>query len=43
MEGIIIPPEFDNHPVIGPTVKAFIKLLAEIAYRSEQPEKEDEK
>lgn len=32
MEEIIIPPEFDNHPIIGPTVKAFIKLLAEIAY-----------
>ena len=33
MEEIIIPPEFDNHPIIGPTVKAFIKLLAEIAYK----------
>lgn len=40
MEELIIPSEFDNHPVIGPTVKAFIKLLAEIAYRSEQSEKE---
>lgn len=43
MEEIITPPEFDNHPIIGPTVKAFIKLLAEIAYRLEQPEKEAEK
>ena len=43
MEEIIISPEFDNHPIIGPTVKAFIKLLAEIAYRSDQPEKEAEK
>jgi hypothetical protein len=43
MEDVIIPPDFDNHPVIGPTVKAFIKLLSEIAYRSEQPEKEAEK
>ncbi len=40
MEELIVPSEFDNHPVIGPVVKAFIKLLAEIAYRSEQTEKE---
>ena len=43
MEETIIPPEFDSHPIIGPTVKAFIKLLAEIAYRSEKPEEEAEK
>lgn len=40
MEELFVPSEFDNHPVIGPVVKAFIKLLAEIAYRSEQTEKE---
>lgn len=40
MEELFVPSEFDNHPVIGPVVKAFIKLLAEIAYRPEQTEKE---
>ena len=33
MKEIDIPADFDNKPVIGPTVKEFIKLLAEIASR----------
>lgn len=29
-----IPEEFDNMPIEGPTVKAFIELLAKIAARA---------
>jgi len=43
MEGIVIPPEFDCWPVIGPTVEAFIKLLAEIAFRPDETEEEGKK
>ena len=40
MKEIIIPADFDNKPVVGPTVEAFIKLLAEIASRPIEPKKE---
>ena len=41
-----IPEEFDNMPIEGPTVKAFIELLAKIAaraYREELEKNNDEK
>ncbi len=43
MEKIEIPADFDNMPVIGPTVEAFLKLLAEIASRSTEYEREGAK
>lgn len=41
MSETVIPSEFDNKPVVGPTVRAFIKLLAEIAFRPQQSEEEE--
>ena len=38
-----IPEEFDNTPIVGPTVKAFIELLAKIAARSLKEQKEEKK
>ena len=35
-----IPEEFDNMPIEGPTVKAFIELLAKIAARAYREELE---
>ena len=40
MEEKVIPADFDNRPVIGPTVEAFLKLLAEIASRHTESERE---
>ena len=40
MEGMVIPPEFDHGPVIGPTVEEFIKLLSGIAFRPDESEEE---
>ena len=36
-----IPEDFDNTPIVGPTVNAFIDLLAKIASRSLQEQKEE--
>ena len=35
--------DFDNTPVIGPVVEAFINLLVEIASRMSEPSNEGEK
>lgn len=40
MDDTLIPTDYDNRPVIGPAVEAFIKLLAEIAYRPKESEEE---
>ena len=43
MKEKVIPADFDNRPVVGPTVEAFIKLLAEIASRPIESEGDDAK
>ena len=42
MKDITYPNNFDNTPVVGPVVEAFINLLAEIAARMAEPTKEGE-
>ncbi len=37
MSDTIYPNDFDNTPVVGPVVEAFIDLLAEIASRMSEP------
>lgn len=43
MEEKVIPADFDNRPVIGPIVEAFLELLAEIASRPVESEREGAK
>ena len=40
-ENSYVPEEFDNMPITGPTVKAFIELLAKIAARAYKEELEN--
>ena len=43
MNDITYPNDFDNTPVVGPVVEAFINLLAEIASRMAKSTEEGEK